>query len=143
MQWSIWRVEPRIILVKYFGEYTSIVNIVIDAARKHRIERSQLDLYVRYSLLLHNRALLHAKSFLYFMMPAQPPRRLRLAVQTSARFREAVLRSTQGRLYLHSALYRSRKIYLSAHLFSIDERPRVSEMKSGENFSRQQSRARK
>lgn len=94
-------------------------------------------------LLLHNRALLHAKSFLYFMMPAQPPRRLRLAVQTSARFREAVLRSTQGRLYLHSALYRSRKIYLSAHLFSIDERPRVSEMKSSENFSRQQSRARK
>lgn len=83
-----------------------------------------------------------AKSFLYFMTPAQPPRRLRLTVQTPARFRKAILHPTRSKLYLHFTLYRSRKIYLSAHLFSIGERP-WAEMESSENFSREQNRARK
>lgn len=133
----LWRMNRGSSLPNISANITSIVNIAIDVARNHRIERFAIG-----SLCAIFSCTIEIKSFLY-LMPAQPPRRLRFAVQTSVKFRKAVLRSTQGRLYLHSALYRSRKIYLSAHLFSIDERSRVSEMKSGENFSREQNRARK
>lgn len=120
---------------------TSIVIIVVNATQQESIVlKLQLDLYVRVSLLSHNRV--SRQEFLVFYDARTAVTKITTYSSNTSEISESYSPSNTGQA-LHFTLYRSRKIYLSAHLFSIGERPWASEMESSENFSREQNRARK